>query len=77
MAEVGWEVGADLADEKGPAPIMNEEFLVTEEMLARRPEMRRDGYARRSGEARALSVEGGTAHAAALHPVGSRHRIQA
>lgn len=44
MAEVGWEIGVELAEEKGPAPIMNEEFTVTEEMLARRPEMRRDGY---------------------------------
>jgi ribonucleoside-diphosphate reductase alpha chain len=44
MAEVGWEVSADLAEEKGPAPIMNEEFTVTEEMLLRRPEMRHDGY---------------------------------
>ncbi|MFL6653831.1 MAG: ribonucleoside-diphosphate reductase, adenosylcobalamin-dependent, partial [Sulfurifustis sp.] len=44
MAEVGWETGVELAEEKGPAPIMNEEFSVTEEMLARRPEMRRDGY---------------------------------
>jgi ribonucleoside-diphosphate reductase alpha chain len=44
MAEVGWEVGVALAQEKGPAPIMNEEFTVTEEMLVRRPEMRRDGY---------------------------------
>jgi ribonucleoside-diphosphate reductase alpha chain len=44
MAEVGWEVGVELAEEKGPAPIMNEEFAVTEEMLERRPEMRRDGH---------------------------------
>jgi len=44
MAEVGWEVGIELALEKGPAPIMVDEFVVTEEMLARRPEMRRDGY---------------------------------
>ena len=44
MAQVGWEVGVDLAEEKGPAPIMIEEFTVTAEMLARRPEMRRDGY---------------------------------
>jgi ribonucleoside-diphosphate reductase alpha chain len=44
MAEVGWEVGVELAQEKGPAPIMLDEFTVTEEMLARRPEMRRDGY---------------------------------
>ncbi len=44
MAEVGWEAGIALAEEKGPAPIMEDEFSVTEEMLARRPEMRRDGY---------------------------------
>ena len=44
MAEVGWEVGVELAQEKGPAPIMVDEFTVTEEMLAKRPEMRRDGY---------------------------------
>ncbi len=44
MAEVGWEVGVELAQEKGPAPIMVDEFAVTEEMLARRPEMRRDGW---------------------------------
>ena len=30
--------------EKGPAPIMNETFEVTEEMLRKRPEMRDDGY---------------------------------
>ena len=44
MAEVGWEVGVELAEEKGPAPIMVDEFTVTEEMLARRPEMKSDGY---------------------------------
>ena len=44
MAEVGWKVGIDLASEKGPAPIMTDEFTVTEAMLVRRPEMRRDGY---------------------------------
>lgn len=44
MAEVGWEVGVQLAEEKGPAPIMEDEFTVTEEMLVKRPEMRRGGY---------------------------------
>ncbi len=44
MARVGWEVGVELALEKGPAPIMEEEFTVSEEMLARRPEMRRHGH---------------------------------
>ncbi len=44
LAIAGWEEGLQLAKEKGPAPIMNEQFEVTEEMLARRPEMRGDGY---------------------------------
>ncbi len=43
MAEVGWEIGVDLAKEKGPAPIMEEEFEVTADMLAKRPEMKADG----------------------------------
>ncbi len=33
-----------LAREKGPAPIMNEEFTVTRAMLRKRPEMARDGW---------------------------------
>ena len=44
MALAGWEAGLDLAREKGPAPIMNEEFTVTQEMLRKRPEMERDGW---------------------------------
>jgi len=44
LALAGWEAALDLAREKGPAPIMNEEFEVTEEMLAKRPEMTADGY---------------------------------
>jgi len=44
MAVVGWRSALQLADEKGPAPIMEEEFEVTEAMLNKRPEMRRDGY---------------------------------
>jgi ribonucleoside-diphosphate reductase alpha chain len=43
MAEVGWQVGIELAEEKGPAPIMEDMFKVTREMLARRPEMAKDG----------------------------------
>ena len=43
LALAGWEAGLDLAREKGPAPIMLEEFEVTPEMLRKRPEMRRDG----------------------------------
>jgi len=44
MAEVGWETGVALAEEKGPAPILLENFTVTTEMLVKRPEMKRDGY---------------------------------
>jgi len=44
MALAGWETALELAREKGPAPIMLEEFTVTAEMLRRRPEMARDGY---------------------------------
>ncbi len=44
MALAGWEAALELAREKGPAPIMNEEFTVTKEMLRKRPEMARDGW---------------------------------
>ena len=44
MAIAGWEVAASLAKEKGPAPIMTEEFEVSAEMLRLRPEMLADGY---------------------------------
>jgi ribonucleoside-diphosphate reductase alpha chain len=44
MAETGWEVGVELAKEKGPAPIMDEQFEVTADMLAKRPEMLNDGF---------------------------------
>ncbi|MEA5446794.1 ribonucleoside-diphosphate reductase, adenosylcobalamin-dependent, partial [Gammaproteobacteria bacterium AB-CW1] len=44
LALAGWEAGLELAEEKGPAPIMVEEFTVTEEMLRKRPEMKRDGW---------------------------------
>ncbi|HEU4921855.1 MAG TPA: adenosylcobalamin-dependent ribonucleoside-diphosphate reductase [Burkholderiales bacterium] len=44
MAIAGWEAGVELAREKGPAPIMNEEFIVTRAMLRKRPEMARDGW---------------------------------
>ena len=44
MALAGWEVSLALAKEKGTAPIMDEEFTVTAEMLRKRPEMKKDGY---------------------------------
>ncbi|WP_287596464.1 adenosylcobalamin-dependent ribonucleoside-diphosphate reductase [Thermomonas sp.] len=44
MAVAGWETGLALAKEKGPAPIMDETFEVTAEMLRKRPEMKKDGW---------------------------------
>ena len=44
MAVAGWEAALELAREKGPAPIMKEEFTVTKEMLRKRPEMAADGW---------------------------------
>ncbi|MEI6459004.1 MAG: adenosylcobalamin-dependent ribonucleoside-diphosphate reductase [Pseudomonadota bacterium] len=44
MAIAGWEAALDLTREKGPAPIMNEEFTVTAQMLRLRPEMAKDGW---------------------------------
>ena len=44
LAVAGWEMGLELAREKGPAPILTEEFEVTENMLRRRPAMKEDGW---------------------------------
>ena len=44
LAIAGWEASLELSQEKGPAPIMNEDFVVTQEMLSKRPEMVSDGY---------------------------------
>ena len=44
MALAGWEVALALAEEKGPAPIMDEDFTVTAGMLRKRPEMAKDGF---------------------------------
>ncbi len=44
MATVGWEIGVQLAEEKGVAPILDLEYPVTNEMLAMRPEMKKHGY---------------------------------
>ncbi|HEU0196165.1 MAG TPA: adenosylcobalamin-dependent ribonucleoside-diphosphate reductase [Nevskiaceae bacterium] len=43
MAVVGWKTALDLAKEKGPAPILEQEFEITQAMLAKRPEMAQDG----------------------------------
>ncbi|TWH16185.1 MULTISPECIES: adenosylcobalamin-dependent ribonucleoside-diphosphate reductase [Pseudoxanthomonas] len=57
MAVAGWEVGLSLAKEKGPAPIMDETFTVTPQMLRQRPEMAKDGW--RVGQ----EIEGKVLHA--------------
>jgi len=44
MAVTGWRVALELSREKGPAPIMNDDFTVTAEMLRKRPEMQADGW---------------------------------
>ncbi len=43
LALVGWQTGVELAEEKGPALIMEEDVTVTAEMLRQRPEMKADG----------------------------------
>jgi ribonucleoside-diphosphate reductase alpha chain len=62
MAVAGWEVALELAKEKGPAPIMDETFEVTAEMLRKRPEMVRDGW-----------KPGDTIHGRELHARYSRY----
>ncbi len=44
MAVTGWRVALELSREKGPAPIMEDDFTVTAEMLRKRPEMATDGW---------------------------------
>ena len=43
MAVEGWKEGLALAQEKGAAPVMDEDFEITARMLALRPEMAKDG----------------------------------
>jgi len=44
LALIGWQAGLDLAKEKGPAPMMEEDFTITGAMLSQRPEMAVDGW---------------------------------
>jgi ribonucleoside-diphosphate reductase alpha chain len=44
LAIVGWQQGLALAKEKGPAPIMEQEFELTCTHFRLRPELARDGY---------------------------------
>ncbi len=43
LAIEGWKAGLELAKEKGSAPIMEQMFTITGEMLHKRPEMLTDG----------------------------------
>ncbi|WPP45821.1 adenosylcobalamin-dependent ribonucleoside-diphosphate reductase [Pseudomonas sp. AN-1] len=44
LALVGWQTALELAREKGPAPLLAQEFEVTAQMLRQRPELASDGY---------------------------------
>ncbi|HMW28623.1 MAG TPA: adenosylcobalamin-dependent ribonucleoside-diphosphate reductase [Plasticicumulans sp.] len=44
MAVAGWRTALELAQEKGPAPVLAAEYVVDGEMLRKRPEMARDGF---------------------------------
>ena len=44
LALAGWKMGLELAREKGAAPILDEQFIVSDEMLRKRPEMKQDGW---------------------------------
>lgn len=44
MAMVGWRSALDLAREKGAAPILEQEFEITPELVRKRPELLEDGY---------------------------------
>ena len=44
LALAGWEQGIELAKEKGVAPVLEQEYEITPEMLRKRPEIEADGY---------------------------------
>jgi ribonucleoside-diphosphate reductase alpha chain len=44
LAIEGWRIGLELAREKGAAPIMDEDFEVTNALLQKRPQLADDGY---------------------------------
>jgi len=44
LALVGWQEALELAKEKGPAPIMGEDFTITPAMLRKQPQLSADGY---------------------------------
>jgi ribonucleoside-diphosphate reductase alpha chain len=44
LAIKGFEVGVELALEKGSAPIMEDDFEITEKMMRQRPQLKADGF---------------------------------
>ncbi len=44
MAVSGLATGLELAREKGPAPVMDDDFKVTTELLFKQPRLATDGY---------------------------------
>ena len=65
LAVVGWQTGLELAREKGPAPVLDQDFRITAEMLRKRPEMAHDGL-----------HEGDTVSGKVLHARYSRYMQQ-
>jgi ribonucleoside-diphosphate reductase alpha chain len=57
LALTGWRAALELSREKGPAPIMQEEFVISAAMLKQRPEMLADGWAE------GMRIEGKVLHA--------------
>jgi ribonucleoside-diphosphate reductase alpha chain len=43
LAVTGWQEALNLAKEKGPAPVLMQDFIVDQAMLTKRPEMAKDG----------------------------------
>ncbi|HQC73762.1 MAG TPA: ribonucleoside-diphosphate reductase, adenosylcobalamin-dependent, partial [Candidatus Competibacteraceae bacterium] len=43
MALTGWRTALSLAQEKGPAPILEQDFVITAALMRLRPELERDG----------------------------------
>ena len=44
MAVEGWRQSLSLAEEKGVAPVMNEDFEITPKMMGKCPQLSKDGY---------------------------------
>jgi len=44
MAIEGWKAALSLAKEKGAAPVMDEEFVISNKMMKQRPELEADGF---------------------------------